>query len=490
MSTPPFIHTTAHVVSPLELPELLQIISNHLDNHDLLSCILVCTSWHKLFVSTIWRSAFVSTEYTGHSSPSTNAISKYAPLIKSLTFNSYITPDHARIHFPILDSLCVTEYNQVDTQQTDTSEAILIRQNPSITKLECIELGYPPGPSFWEAIRDLPSLRSLELTSTCFPPECADIFWETCSRLDKISFFTSNVPAIPENKKYSFKAKHVDLQGVYGDFSPLQQLDWLKQCNELQSLKLRIFMERSPFMDFCQCATQGVWPNLHALDLSNCQITDGEQEILIGSLSQLTKLIVTNTGFGPLAFTALSRHCTTLQQLDIKGCQNVESHMVQTVMCSSPNLLSLKAGSIKGQDIKKMDGISQKWVCTQLRELGAYFDLDGLDSQLPVLEGLASLTQLEQVDFGVGTNYLGRPPTRLSIKLSLDKGLDMLKSWRRLSSIRFEGTPQTLSMREVDWIILNWKSLETVNGWLSNNFDHNQQLKTILEGRKIMVNKI
>ncbi|KAG0248140.1 hypothetical protein BG011_000444 [Mortierella polycephala] len=78
--------------------------------------------------------------------------------------------------------------------------------------------------------------------------------------------------------------------------------------------------------------------------------------------------------FGPLSTAALLKHCHSLEDLCLNGCESIASDVLQDILCSAPNLkrliaMPLYAGMHGGLELKAQDMIRSEWACTGLETL-------------------------------------------------------------------------------------------------------------------------
>ncbi|KAF9188287.1 hypothetical protein BGZ51_000681 [Haplosporangium sp. Z 767] len=78
--------------------------------------------------------------------------------------------------------------------------------------------------------------------------------------------------------------------------------------------------------------------------------------------------------FGPLSTAALLKHCHSLEDLCLNGCESIPSDALQNILCSAPNLkrfiaMPMYAGMPGGLELKAQDMIRSEWACTGLETL-------------------------------------------------------------------------------------------------------------------------
>ncbi|KAF9438683.1 hypothetical protein BGZ76_005826 [Entomortierella beljakovae] len=223
-------------------------------------------------------------------------------------------------------------------------------------------------------------------------------------------------------------------------------------------------------------------PDLNQITLSGSVLSDNHTLKILNSMTVLTALCI-DSEWSLESFNALSRHFGTLKHLMLSCNSSFTSVMVHTVMCSCHNLKELEGRQIKASDIiednriNKIENPEGGWVCTQLTNLTLQIHILGSESQMPILDNLAKLTQL--ISLNIGAQSYGA--LRHSIKLTLDQGLDHLKSLKDLQVLNLFRTDQLMTVREVKWITSNWTKLKTIKGQINPDFIEVQQLYKILE---------
>ncbi|KAG0081203.1 hypothetical protein BGZ90_009726 [Linnemannia elongata] len=202
--------------------------------------------------------------------------------------------------------------------------------------------------------------------------------------------------------------------------------------------------------------------------------------------------------FGPLSTEALLKHCATLENLRIEGCDDLPSWAIQEVLCSAPRLRRLDAisqerwrGRNVQLDAKDIIGLrdskpslSKDWVCLPLESLkiqitgvprGASFNSTSI--QREVYKQLGRLTGLKQLVLGhevvhpatiykplegaslegtqpFGVPYDQRPEYRGAgyqascLEMTLESGLGMLESLKGLRKFEVGGMDVGFGVKE------------------------------------------
>ncbi|KAF9434850.1 hypothetical protein BGZ76_007304 [Entomortierella beljakovae] len=471
-------HVQKKMHSPFQLPELASQMTKYLNQDDLTACIRVSHDWYDHFIQFLWNEIpFFKNAFA----PEATSISRHAYLISSLKTFEALIPQISHIRFPFLQKL---ELSSVGTSfATFPSDSSCITLNSLALKKLVLNGFEPNNPiEFWKWVSNIPDLDDISLKQTTITPETASGFWKSFCRLQSASLEYGHLPEKLMTASYSpSNMKRLSL--CFTEIVPLQQqLEMIMQCKGLEYLDWSSCCHSQEIISkLCNHISQMNWPNLHALHLPFVSLDSNSLQQILGSTARWTELRFKSATWDIESFDALSRQFDTLKLLDLSGNLSFTSVMVNTVMSSCPNLRMLWAPMIKGLDIvndvqiNKNGQSSQGWICTKLTDLVLQFDLDGLDSQLLILERVASLVQLRLLD--ISCHGMSSYQT---IKLSLDKGLDTLISLKRIYSLRFKGQMQTMTMEDIDWIIMHWKNLKYLDGELHHETNHRKVLRKAL----------
>ncbi|KAG0280730.1 hypothetical protein BGZ95_009009 [Linnemannia exigua] len=115
---------------------------------------------------------------------------------------------------------------------------------------------------------------------------------------------------------------------------------------------------------------------LESLELRGSHLSDQEIAQILSRMSRLVKLVAPRTELGPAAMKQLFQHFETVRELDISGCENVRSWMIQMFLCKFVSLEVFVADMLSLQDIT-----TDPWVCSRLRKLSLDFELGYVDKE-------------------------------------------------------------------------------------------------------------
>ncbi|KAF9991163.1 hypothetical protein BGZ75_004648 [Mortierella antarctica] len=229
-----------------------------------------------------------------------------------------------------------------------------------------------------------------------------------------------------------------------------------------------------------------------------------------GGKGSLESLTLRSPEAGYQLVRSLRPQFTSLRMLDMMRCPTVSGAMVQDVLSSCPNLVTIKADVIHAQDIQE----GKPWICLGLKHWTIFINTlppfsagDSVpaltpDSSAPleqqggsahsaydrealqhaVFQHLGMLTSLEVMDLDRYFPLRSRTASGYVVPLDwrLEAGLDRLSGLKRLSSISFM-SDQTMNMSKsaVWWMLKQWP-LVSVRGRLGlKKADHKEIVKIL-----------
>lgn len=192
------------------------------------------------------------------------------------------------------------------------------------------------------------------------------------------SFFYA--PEVPPEVTFSrLKILYMfDLTGTGYDKQP-----WiLEHAPRLEHLSWRGGYDfEFPTDSFTSALESGQFSHLESLELRGSHLKDPEIAQILSHMNRLVKLFAPRTELGPLAMKQLFQHYETVRELDISGCENVRSWMIQMFLCKFAALEVFVADMLSLQDIT-----TDPWVCLKLRKLSLDFELGYVDKEEGLVE--------------------------------------------------------------------------------------------------------
>ncbi|KAF9142022.1 hypothetical protein BG015_001064 [Linnemannia schmuckeri] len=149
------------------------------------------------------------------------------------------------------------------------------------------------------------------------------------------SFFYA--PEVPPGVTFSrLKTLYMfDLTGTGYD----KQLWILENAPRLEHLSWRGGYDfEFPTESFISALESGHLSRLESLELRGSHLKDPEIAQILSHMNRLVKLVAPRTELGPLAMKQLFQHYETVRELDISGCENVRSWMIQMFLCKFASL--------------------------------------------------------------------------------------------------------------------------------------------------------
>ncbi|KAK3810287.1 MAG: hypothetical protein J3Q66DRAFT_352697 [Benniella sp.] len=445
-------------INPLELPEIRSAVGQYLSRPDLARCLRVCKSWHASFVPLVWSTAHIYS-YPSDNNPPLETFIRCSHYIKDLHLNINAPQEYMFTPCPNLLRLRVNGYWSKKSEGADIVP-IEIAQYEQLCYLSINGHNIQSQRIIWRPIH-YHSLSELELRNLEIEPTCTATFWDLCTQLVSLKIEEVTVAAMPARSIAFDRLQHLELELKSQTLE--HQLDWITQCPNLTSLKWRSNGSRLA-SDFAEGFIPGTstWDSLRELMLARFEFADGQLAWIIGVMRELRALNVNSCRVGSRSLKALCLHSQSLRSLDIATCDVITPSFVPGVLASFPHLEFLAFDSVMSQDI--IDG--PPWACgSSLTKLTAGFqfipDQDNqylVYHQRQVLQKVSRLTNLKELHL-----IRGRYNTR-SLDLRLETGLDHLVTLKQLETFSLFTGIYCASVRDVEWMIDNWKNLKKFNG--------------------------
>jgi len=467
-------------VSPLHIPEILNIVASYLESGDLTRCIRVSKSWRDIFLPHRWCVIQRVANPHPHIGPSNDTIYKHRHLVQDLTiFGSSTT----FMHHPILRKLDIhANFGPRQTTHWDLTEKYPLLDDLTIRHATV-------DASFCRAISGHPSIRSLSLRSALIEEENLAFFWEACRHLESLLLTEANFKggsmSVPKDAVFD-QMRIVTISSIES-VSPSEQLELVFHCPKLQKIAWFPPDAINVWVLINHPIQRDRWPQLDELHIPT-EFQDAKlASILEGirhCLGNVSNLRVWRGVLGPQTHKALALHFSTLVELNLGYNMSVASSTIRDVLCSCPKLEILRARTIYARDIAE----GGPWVCQQLRELGVCIRVKETEQDLHplVFERLSALTRLETLDVRESVYDDGSSDDVLDFRL--DCGLGQLASFHELRILRFHTEitrTQQLGTKDVEWMIDNWMKLGGIYGHLNRDPGVEDQLKDALKSHGI-----
>jgi hypothetical protein len=373
----------------------------------------------------------------------------------------------------------------------------LTKMYPSLDRLVLIQI-HVESP-MCRAISKHPSIKSIFLYDSEIEEYNLAVFWEACRELEclemtRISFKGGSM-SVPKDAVFN-RLRKLAIKSTR-KMSPSEQLDLLFHCPKLETLEWDPHGAISTRIMIDHPIQKDRWPQLDELHISRypqdtvcASVLDG----IRGCFGKIVELEMLNSTFGPQASKALCFHSSTLVKLYL-DLDSVASSTIRDVMCSCPTLEILWAPAIDAKDIAE----GGPWICQQHCELRTQILIKETEYHLHqmIFESLSTLDRLTILDMG-GSSDGGSGDGGSGgggsgdgvLEFRLDWGLGQLARLQELRIVEFHhGTKsehkQRLEMKDIVWMIDNWKRLKRIGGCLNRSSEVDVQLKEVLRSHGI-----
>ncbi|GJJ74775.1 hypothetical protein EMPS_07133 [Entomortierella parvispora] len=480
--------------SPLDIPELLQLIASYMGKRDIASCLRVSRVWYQAFLPPLWTRLELNLSKYDRSGPPLPEREKYWSLVQKMVvvFSGNFKMPSSRIkcqnltHLEIWDSYA-NQYTPQGLPTNERSLGALIHGHRS--SLRVFFSSANTTTRILKALSGCPKLETLKLNSQSFErqDEWMEFYEPLWSRLQSLSWggvittgqrptdmSAYTVALISSVKATIIKELYLDhLERWYSTHldvllilkSPeLKRLRWKTNSD----MEVKLLVKLAKHLPFGK--------QLRDLRLCYVDLRDKEIQEMLDSFPKLTSLgieggVVDMELLGTLQ-TGTHRFLTAINVLGLEGCKENSGQVVQTILSTMPSLQEFESSYVRDQDIVKSGA---QWVCIGLRKLRLAIVLSEEGTQDMILDLLSSLVNLTSLDLHVDSAQLDHeniipkngPVENYCLKLTLEHGLDRLKVLRRM--VNFVGSG-LMTMRprwtvaEAQWVSKHWVHLKKITG--------------------------
>ncbi|KAK3814216.1 MAG: hypothetical protein J3Q66DRAFT_33965 [Benniella sp.] len=463
------------IITPLELPEIRTTIAKFLDRSDLVRCSYVCKAWHTSFLPLVWSAISIR---SGERYPGVEAFNSHSQLIRTLTYDVQSWRAYESTHCRNVSTLRV---------YCNWDESPVITQYDQLRKLSIVggKRSRHDVYTCWKPTNSFRNLSSLDLKGVDIDLDSTEDFWDLCTGLESLSVRLTNIARFPD-KSMSFERLEKLVLLPRSGHSFEQRLEFITQCPNLVSLDWGRGTNGTPASGdiFAAHLAKGTWPRLCELRLPNFFSSDKQLGQIVHGMRQVKSLSVDGCTFGPLSLTAIRSHFSSLRQLTLQYTTYIGTgpSITPEVLVSCPQLEVLIAGEVTSEDILQ----GPPWVCERtLRTLHMSIIIspgEDMDHQQQlVLERISRLHHLE--NFGLLYGELNREATHINLRLG--KGLEYLATLKKLRHLFLNSRSNYMTKDDVEWMLDNLKSLESVRGFLSLS-DEYGSLAEMIRARGIL----
>lgn len=506
----------------MDLHEIELNVGMFLQPLDLAFCVRVSKEWYQAFTPALYCVITTTEDPSEVVMPTVSVLRKHARHIRQFRVHlsgAYLAM--ARIHCTNLKRLDIL-IRHMDKTSPEGIMA-LIRSNPHITCMK-FEGSLTLMPT--QMMRGLSTIshgiRALRLAELGLTAESLERLLDVAQHLGILELditFTERRNPDWEHWPSFPLLKHFSLSVTGSEMSLANQLTWIQRCPNLEVLRWDIGStvvgprgavarqdRRLPTKAICDLFKKKKLPKLHSLDLQilNVSHTDADIEAVLNACPPLKRFRAATSAIHYSGFRALERHFGTLEDLDVAGCDDFSSVMVQRVLSSCPKLKRLRANVLAACDVVSGHGadevraflaamdrkIAEKtpggipkgkslpppaaaaappkpWVCKGLESLtvcvtGA--DEPGWNEQ--VLAQIGKMTQLQELLVGVHPGcweQIRAQKDNRGLDFRLSRGLRYLGKLRFLDRLTFDKIPQKMTSEDVRFIARSWPHLRQIS---------------------------
>ena len=485
------------------LPEIIAHFGQYLSRTDLLVCIRVCRSWKAELEPSLWRSfswLHPKTMKGHHFRPTMGQVRHHAIHIRKLTIELdkgfsalFLVPKSSLLEELIFQPARSHPFLKPVNKKVDRmwrNYSSLIRNHPRLQKVVFKSNSLTIAKGFMEALQTCPNLRTVETAKCIFSTQSVTAYLKACSKgVVRICTEMDQFPpdfVFPEDLTFP-ALQHLDMRVLEG-ISITNQIAWISRCPNLVSVNWDP-NSSIPSPQFCKAIPTSC-PNLTELHLF-INNKDADLATMLDAIPRIEKLTLSHSRFGKKSIEALERHFPTLRDINLQGCEEVKSAMVQKILTSCPNLLSISAETLKYEDV-----IRQPWVCKKLQmfDVGLCIETGDprkrkqqepetyLEPHRQVYERLSQQTELRYLSVCSSiVPYFGN-----FINLSLEAGMGQLKTLEKLKFFScklalFEAVNSDKGFECVEWMLQHWKRLEVLEGTVGMESDRRTKIMEMLK---------
>ncbi|ORZ09427.1 hypothetical protein BCR41DRAFT_358688 [Lobosporangium transversale] len=422
-------------LNPLEIPDIVSLISDFLEQKDLLSCIRVSKVFHNTLVKSIWKQIIIKCDSRN---PTVEALQNYKKYIEALVFLHTFPQEYTALQgcsrLRSIECIAGISYNPCHVSNLIKSHSCTITELTLYYVEDLREI--------WGTFLECTHLQALTIHGAYIPEDEVSLFFQVCKGLRCLDLVRVNIDQLP----FDFMNNDTDMS-IFPNMNTLGLQDvqilspphphtgsyclgmLTKRCPRLRSLSFydiigstessqQIHTEfyRTVFLDHPFTLT-----DLSDLSMHFGRIKDKDMAALLRQMTELRRLVAQFCEFGPLSIRELladeqeiqknghierkrreQRLCDTVERLEFSREGIKSDGIVQTILSNCPRLKALHGTEVTVTEIVG----GAEWVCTELTNLHVNLVVDvdqetteGKEKGRIVYERIRKLTRLNRDAF-------------------------------------------------------------------------------------------
>ncbi|KFH66501.1 hypothetical protein MVEG_07026 [Podila verticillata NRRL 6337] len=444
---------------PLNVPEILFMLSKYFSAKEAVKPSQVCRTWNKVFNNVVWRECTIDR----NAMFSVDTLHRNAHHIRSLAYNVGASIEAFPAPCKQLRKITLDNSQALIGFPEQKQASFLIEKNPNLEDLIIrFDRSKSHSELIWTRVKGASHLRSLEVRDACFDKKAIGAFWKACRNIKWLSLQR----IIRHNGEGDFfkrsEASYPNLTHVALNLSQrylvLSQLELINRCPSLTTLSMKTNDSTTmvPLDGMRVSVGQG---NMSRLESLAIDANYDEQELArcLAVLPLLKEFKMGRGVFIKSTFLQLERHFKTLDRLDMYDT-GFSSEMVQQVMESCPCLTRLSAQWLEATTVLA----GRPWQCLDLRMLKVGFCLASTDQSRGVFQHLGQLTKLTLLKIGVKHR---RFITDRLLDFRVESGMDELLHLKDLQVLDIEPAKPSWSDSDPadrEWLRENMRGVKIV----------------------------
>ncbi|KAF9181999.1 hypothetical protein BGZ51_005026 [Haplosporangium sp. Z 767] len=497
--------------NPIQLPELLILIGQHLSQDDLTSCVRVCHAWHDAIEPLLWTSVNSRADKTAV----VNNIHRVQSIdIDDASFTILVNPllllHNQLIHFSV-------------NQLSQEVQQILVHNSESLQSFTCRNLDNHNRIflTIWDILANISHLSALHLARPLIQQVHFESFSGICERLTSLTLISADIYSqlCSPTMRPLLKMRRLELNR--NNASARAQLQFIEQCPNLEHLAWRLVQANAAQSFIFHFSTLPLDQpcRIVSLDLTGANVMDSDFASILTCLTTVKRVIATKSAFGKQSCErVIISMVRSLEELDLRKCPFVASPMIHAILMACKNLKRFRGDGLSIQDMIKPRNPKDRWPqwryisftgqfddstasaytddwqwsCTGLEELELTFkELDHhLDNSVDVVYGqLAALNRLKRLAISWHSedecrSFIPSFQPRRRMDLLVGNGLERLSTLTSLRELDIRGIDHLrMTVREVEWMGEHWKSLRTIRGKMTVDMNEEAMIWRMLDVR-------